>query len=164
MNKISLTICLLLFFTSIAYSQKYHRTIPTTIEEYNYLTKGYRIQVESGLDMKKGYKLDDLGNKKVGVYNFDLKSLVRDSSKEVAAILVIAHSPYSGKDYYLCIPHGNFELINKYWESLNEWDRQILLAYSQFISTVLGTEYATLMAVKDQNEQIINKSKRTINH
>lgn len=32
----------------------------TTLEEYNYVTKGYQIQVESGLDMKKGYTLKDL--------------------------------------------------------------------------------------------------------
>ncbi len=34
----------------------------TTQEEYNYITKGYKIQVESGLDMKKGYILTELGN------------------------------------------------------------------------------------------------------
>ena len=31
------------------------KTSVTTEEEYNYITKGYQIQLSSGLDMKKGY-------------------------------------------------------------------------------------------------------------
>ena len=42
------------------------RSVPTTMEEYNYMTKGYKIQVESGLDMKKGYFIEDMGEHKIG--------------------------------------------------------------------------------------------------
>ena len=46
---------------AIAQSENNQLPAPTTEEEYNYLTKGYKIQVESGLDMKKGYSLIDMG-------------------------------------------------------------------------------------------------------
>ncbi len=41
----------------------------TTETEYNYVTKGYKIQLESGLDMKKGYRFEDLDT--WGVEAFD---------------------------------------------------------------------------------------------
>ena len=31
----------------------------TTLEEWNYMTKGYEIQINSGLDMKRGYYIDN---------------------------------------------------------------------------------------------------------
>ncbi|WP_421799825.1 hypothetical protein [Haliscomenobacter sp.] len=42
---------ILIAFCSISFAQG------TTQEEYNYVTKGYKIQQESGLDMKKGYSI-----------------------------------------------------------------------------------------------------------
>ena len=42
---------------------------PTSEEEYNYLTKGYKVQIESGLDMKKGYALHNMGDMKQGNYS-----------------------------------------------------------------------------------------------
>jgi hypothetical protein len=38
----------------VASKQEATGQAPTTEEEYNYLTKGYAIQISSGLDMKKG--------------------------------------------------------------------------------------------------------------
>lgn len=54
----------------------------TTPEEYNLLAKGYHIQVESGLDMKRGYRLDPLGQLSIGDFHFQLKQLVRETSGE----------------------------------------------------------------------------------
>jgi hypothetical protein len=48
----SLICCFSLF---IGYSQS-ENFDGTTIEEYNYLTKGYSIQIEQGLGMKTGYE------------------------------------------------------------------------------------------------------------
>ena len=41
-----------------------------TQEEFNYLTKGLKVQEESGLDMKKGYVLQEVYSKKIGLYTF----------------------------------------------------------------------------------------------
>lgn len=56
------TTLLLLAFVSNSFGQLANIELsPTTEEEYNYLTKGYRVQLESGLDMKKNYLLEDWG-------------------------------------------------------------------------------------------------------
>lgn len=81
----------------------------TTEEEFNYLTKGYAIQLSSGLDMKKGYTLKDLGNWPVD-YNDNLhrstsyKGLYRDGSSNPCAILMIYKRSDTGSVQYYCIP------------------------------------------------------------
>lgn len=111
---------LLLFFTSLTFSQ-------TTLEEYNYLTKGYKIQKESGLDMKRGYSMRD-----VSKYSFsdssrevNFKYLYRlNEQKAPCATLMIVTRKSTGFIRYYCIPHA---------ESSEEiWD----LAYSSYKSMV----------------------------
>src|SRR5579863_6326910 len=84
-----LSLLMLISFSTIA------QTImpaSTTEEEYNYLTKGYATQVSDGLDMKKGYHFKDIGSVKQSNYEFTFKELVRESTNEVAGILVITRS------------------------------------------------------------------------
>ena len=40
----------------------------TTMEEYNYITKGYKIMLESGLDLKEGYEIKDYYTHKVSEF------------------------------------------------------------------------------------------------
>jgi len=93
----------MLFAFSVAHGQ-------TTQEEYNYITKGYKVQVESGLDMKKGYTLVDLGNWGLNagseVRNCTFKALVRDGQKKPCAIMMIYKRTdiSNGATYYVCIP------------------------------------------------------------
>lgn len=90
----------------------------TTEEEYNYLTKGYAIQVESGLDMKRGYSMLDLGETPVqfstGIRRAQFLGLMRDGATRPCAILMIYKSP-SNDLTYLCIPtyNANPELWQK---------------------------------------------------
>ena len=81
----------------------------TTEEEYNYLTKGYAIQLSSGLDMKKGYTLQDMGkwprdygNNVQRVTSF--KGLVRDGEAKPCALLMIYKRTDTGSTAYYCIP------------------------------------------------------------
>jgi len=79
----------------------------TTLEEYNYVTKGYKIQIESGLDMKKGYEFIDLGSKEVGTRKAELKALHRiknNGDKEIAAYMVV-YKKQGLKTEYICVPH-----------------------------------------------------------
>ena len=46
------------------------KTGVTTEEEYNYMTKGYQMQMSGGLDMKKGYMLGTTVSIKEGSYSF----------------------------------------------------------------------------------------------
>jgi hypothetical protein len=85
-------------------------TLGTTQEEYNYITKGYRIQIESGLDMKKGYTMKDIQTERHNDYYLEMKALYRDGSTAPCAIMVITQyqSDINGwgvHTYYYCIPH-----------------------------------------------------------
>jgi hypothetical protein len=116
---------------------------PTTAEEYNFVTKGYRIQSEGGLDAKKGYHFTDLFEKQFGNYNFTAKTLIRDPKNEAAAILIIVNSKISQRDYYVCIPADNPELFQRYWADLSGWEKPMLLAYTQIVTIYFGA-YAVM--------------------
>ncbi|WP_431213905.1 hypothetical protein ACQ86N_03160 [Puia sp. P3] len=116
---------------------------PTTEEEYNYITRGYQTQVSQGLDMKKGYHFANLFDTKISNYTFTAKALIRDVSNEIAGILIITHSQIWDKTYYMCIPHGNEQLANRYLSDLNNWDKQITTAYCQLVSLGFGNALAS---------------------
>jgi len=106
------TVCTisLLFLAGMATAQ-------TTLEEYNYVTKGYKIQVESGLDMKKGYVMKDLfevfirieiNDSPFGVAPKTIKTtakgLYRTGQTSPCAIMLI-ESAGSQIGKPVCIPH-----------------------------------------------------------
>ena len=98
----------------------------TTEEEYNYITKGYKIQIESGLDMKKGYRFEDVdswGLKYSGFErNASFKMLYRDGEKKPCAILMKLDRTNTTFEAYLCIPH--------YFSDDQIWKR----AYNDFVT------------------------------
>ncbi len=121
--KFSTLILCSLFLVNSANSQ----VTGTTLEEYNYLTKGYKVQIESGLDMKNGYALNPLNTYQYnfsdlfGEYNytFEFKQLSLTSTGEQRAILLIIKK--SGKTlYYVAIPnkYSDSQLWNSYASSL----------------------------------------------
>ena len=105
-------------------------TVPaqTTQEEYNYVTKGYNVQISSGLDMKKGYELKDIDHVSQSGSNGKtereawLKALYRipaTGSKSIAAYMIIYKR--DGKDNeYVCVPSPNSdaEIRDAYFKSL----------------------------------------------
>ena len=133
---------LLLFITVLITLNSLGQNIvkPTTEEEYNYLTRGYKEQIENGLDMKKGYDLIDrkIFTPSIGLYSFTVKELYRKDEKEVAAILVIAKSGVSGKDYYICIPYQNPLLVRRYWDLVNSFDHPLGTAYCVVLTSLLA--------------------------
>ena len=82
----------------------------TTQEEYNYITKGYKVQLESGLDMKKGYRFEDLGDWGLNKGSFKriciFKALIRDGQVKPCAILMVYKriDISNGANYFICIP------------------------------------------------------------
>lgn len=92
----------------------------TTLEEYNYVTKGYKVQLESGLDMKKGYRFEDVPSFSLKYSNgqlrdMDFKALYRDSVRLPVALLCIYNHPDSGPKEYICIPQ--FNSSKEIWDS-----------------------------------------------
>jgi len=117
---------------------------PTTEEEYNYVTRGYPAQISEGLDMKKGYSFKDVGAIQDGNYTFTIKILMREATNEVAAELVIVKSLVWNKTYYICVPHGNQDLSNRYAIDTGSWDLQLTRAYMQFFSIAWGGAVANM--------------------
>lgn len=100
----------------------------TTIEEYNYVTKGYKIQLESGLDMKKGYRVEYLNEHTVTFTEKDKKierkttfyGLYRNLEKSPCALMLLYENNDSGQKKYMCIPHYNSsgEIWDAYFKDL----------------------------------------------
>jgi len=138
------TALLILILGSILNCSAQNHVAPTTEEEYNYITKGYQTQISDGLDMKKGYHFKDMFDVRRGNYQFTTKELFRESTDEVAGILVIAKSFVSNRTYYLCIPHDNQILIERYWNDIGQWDREMSIMYSQVFTLGYGEVVAAI--------------------
>lgn len=156
MNKI--IVALLLLVCSGVYAQDSTATqiaTVTTDEEYNYLTRGYKVQVESGLDMKKGYHFQDAQEIELNTYKFQFKFLMRTAAPggidEMAAILAVVTSTSWGNVYYVCIPIGNTTLATKYRAFIAQWDKPLLLEYGYVTSMMFG-QFATTL-----NDEMLKK-------
>jgi len=108
----------------------------TSTEEYNYLTKGYKTQIENGLDMKKGYTL--LGEDKYSYKgrSCEFKKLIKTSSHKTVAVLAIFHAQ-NGSNYYFCIPSKDSDpqLFEEYINSLKQIDNyDAMRIYNYFAS------------------------------
>lgn len=96
----------------------------TTLEEYNYVTKGYKIQLEGGLDMKKGYRFENLPeyNTKSLIFgvmrNITFKALLRDGETKPCALLCVLSISGEEQSNYICIPH--FASSQQIWDLANQ--------------------------------------------
>lgn len=113
----------------------------TTLEEYNYVTKGYRVQMEAGLDMKKGYVFEDVINEKTyGERAISAKALYKlnGQSKQKVAVLII-YTRNGNDPEYICVPQPNSgtEINQRFWDQLynGESDNSNRL---QLIAFILG--------------------------
>ena len=123
----------------------------TTQDEYNFITKGYKIQVESGLDMKKGYSLKDITdystNSNGSIRTVEFKALFKDGQNKPCAILCKYKRLDTGANEYLCIPtYGTpieiWEETFKSYESINSWSGNAELTIMNALSR-LSSFYAT---------------------
>lgn len=98
-------------------------TSGTTTEEYNYLTKGYKIQVESGLDMKKGYTLKRFANHYSGKRDMTFYTLARDGRDFPCAILIVYRNSESDFLDYICVPHyrSRENIWGAYWAKIQTY-------------------------------------------
>lgn len=109
----------------------------TTQEEYNYCVKGYKAQIENGLDMKKGYTFTDLGiffgdamtaeqlvdnltnelegKKGKSIRKCEFKGLIRAGQKNPCAIMMIYQNITSMSTEYVCIPspESSYEIMKQ---------------------------------------------------
>lgn len=107
-----------------------------TQDEWNYLTKGLKIQEESGLDMKKGYKLETISSASLPKSTrFLFRYLINDNGKKIG--LSVKSTLMSGQVIYFAMPIENFNLwVNEYYNFLSRQTETFLVAYSYALSTV----------------------------
>jgi len=92
----------------------------TTQEEYNYVTKGYKIQQESGLDMKKGYSIKPLDVMVTGIVSssngfkteaneafVSASGLYRNAEVKPCAIIIKYYNRGKNFTEYFCIPSAD---------------------------------------------------------
>jgi hypothetical protein len=117
MKKILIALVFLLLFTFNAISQKIK---PTTEDEYNFGSVGYKIQMQMKLPMKKGYSVIDLGGHEEPDRSVALKGLVRDGETIPCAVIMV-YSKINTPPEYFCMPtiDASEALWNRFYESLN---------------------------------------------
>jgi hypothetical protein len=99
-------------------------TAQTTQDEYNYITKGINVQLEDGLDMKKGYTFVDYGTYELSEgtrkRTVEFKGLVKVGNTKPSAIKMIYKRtvPSSGYEQYVCIP--STDAPAEIWKQTNE--------------------------------------------
>lgn len=148
--KQSILLITIILTSSLSFSQV-SKSKGTSLEEYNYMTKGYKIQTTSGLDMKNGYNLDNIDNITRGNYSFSFRSLIRSDKKELAGILIIAYSEVSKRTYYLGMPINNSELQSLYENDIKRWDESMTTAFAQALSELYSKN--TLSLYFDLNDK-----------
>lgn len=102
---------------------------PTTEEEYNYASGGFKLQLQMKLPMKKGYTATDFLVFEEGDRKCTFKAVLRDGEKFPCAVIMIYDRPRLNPEYF-CIPSADAEpdLWTKFYSSLqsdveNEKDR-----------------------------------------
>jgi len=129
---------ILLFILTACICHAQFETGKTTEEEYNYMTKGYKLQMDGGLDMKKGYATDTPTDIKVGDYSFKFIPLARVSGKDsiLVGYIVKARSLAWDNTYWYGIPFGDLDLLNRSFNAIKSLDlpmtQAFFRAYMQF--------------------------------
>lgn len=120
-------ITLLVTLLSISISQGQTKVGITTEEEYNYMTKGFQVQISNGLDMKKGYKIGKTTNIEDEYYGFKFIPLYRLVSNDSLLVghIVKATSYTWDNVYWYCLPISQRELTNKTFTEINKLDKSM---------------------------------------
>lgn len=76
---------------------------PTTTDEYNIGLAGYKMYKQMKVEIKQGYKVNDLQVFEYGERKADFKGLFRDGESKPCAVILV-YSKLRGAPEYYCIP------------------------------------------------------------
>ena len=91
---------LLLVLSHVIMAQNFS---PTTEEEYNMGSVGYKMYLQMGVEIKAGYKVKDITEYEYADRKATFKGLYRSGDTKPCAIIMI-YSKQRGKPEYYCIP------------------------------------------------------------
>lgn len=134
MKKI-LLLLIVLFVSTYTFCQ-------TTEEEFNYVTKGLKIQVDAGLDMKKGYELKSIHIINSGQKRAEIGQLIRTGDKSIACYWI---KFTNFKTYYFCLPHPDSKvaIINQSNSEILKWMNANSMSMT-IITMLSGLQWKTL--------------------
>jgi len=114
--------------------------LQTTQAEYDYMMEGYAKQVKFGLNMKKGYRLENKYSAKIKGFSFTSHDLVRTENDQYVGTIIYAKAS-NGQEEYIAIPYLNEELMDIHKVHLGYILRKKLFgaAYSEFHSRRMAT-------------------------
>lgn len=94
--------------------------MPTTEDEYNFGTTGYKIQLQTRLPMKQGYFITDFGTFEEPDRSVSFKGLFRTGESNPCAVIMI-YSKINNLPEYFCLPTAGADslLWKRYYQSLN---------------------------------------------
>lgn len=106
MKKLVLLICLLIT-GSVSMAQS---IAATTEEEFNMASVGYKMYLQMGVEIKKGYKINDIKEFEYGDRKASFKGLYRPGEAKPCALIMV-YSKLRGAPEYYCIPTPDAEEI-----------------------------------------------------
>lgn len=117
--KIVYVLFLVLLLTGTSLLSFGQKIKPTTEEEYNYGTVGYKIQLQNKLPVKQGYRIADYGIFEEPDRTVAFKGLLRQGEDYPCAIIMIYTKDKFPPEYF-CIPteDASPELWDRYFKSL----------------------------------------------
>jgi hypothetical protein len=107
---------LAVFYAALATAQS---IAPTTEEEYNYGAIGYKIQLQTRLPVKQGYRIADFGILEEPGRTIAFKGLMRENESLPCAVIMVYTRDNTPPEYF-CMPTLDAPppLWSRYWQSL----------------------------------------------
>ena len=95
------------------------------------MSKGYKVAIESGLDLKTGYKIGKIYKETISIYSFEYKTLLKvngEDTTEVGYIVkIVANTLFGATTYWFGLPIGNPTLIDRFFSSLYTSNNEVLI-------------------------------------
>jgi len=130
----SLYFFILLFNVCFLTNAQEYNSEPTKEEEYNSAIESYKKLKENNTESENGFKLERLFSESVYEYKFRAYSIIRENTNQVAVVIIEISSSINDEKKYLCIPHGNKKLNEKYLQEVKLLDGDLSKSYASLIS------------------------------
>ncbi|MGL2966092.1 hypothetical protein [Flavobacterium sp. XGLA_31] len=115
----------------------------TTQEEFNYMQNGYLETITKGLDIKSGYKVENIFTDNQDGYQFEYKLFEKNDTP--VGVICLSKSVY-GNFYVVAIPL-NKDLTQQYYKSLEKFDCAYKSAYLKSTSLLSAVFLQSLVEV-----------------